>query len=688
MREKVLVIYKNRPALVSGLEGEKINIAVIGGDSIKVREKDIELIHPGPCALRELEESAPSGNVREAWELLAESDSPPASLKELAELAYGVFSPRTAWAAWELLREGLYFSGDTQAIKVRPRSEVEEAEKKREEKLRESGDRAAFIEKLKQVPLCNKTEKSGQIELSESDRRFLQDVEALALGKTEKSRTLKELGKSETAEEAHRLLLACGAWTLWENPHPSRYGFNRDSAVNPGVSSRGAYVSAKIVPPPPPDEKRIDLTSLDAYAIDNSWSDDPDDAISLEKNGEGAEGDGYYTLWVHVADPASSISPGSPADIEARNRGATLYLPEGVSRMLAAEALPFFALGYSGAVSPALSFKIILNPDFTIKETDIMPSLIRVTRLTYAEADALIDGAGDSNSKAATLLSALAHIAEHNVERRLDTGAVIIDLPEVHIHVELGENGENKVSVEPHNLYRSTSLVRECMVLAGEGAARWALQRRLPFPYISQEAGELPAKRLDGLAGAWQLRRCMRPRALSAKPGVHWGLGLDEYTQVTSPLRRYTDLLCHQQIRAWLNKNGGGTAQGEEPLDEEEVLLRVSAAEAAAAAATRAERASRAHWLAVYLSDNLQFDNLRFGKRRFDNRHLANQDKKELTWEAVVLDRKGNRGTVIIPALGLETQVNMNGSEKPNDKVNLKLSLVKIPEGEAGFNLA
>jgi len=469
------------------------------------------------------------------------------------------------------------------------------------------------------------------------------------LGKTDKSRTLKELGRSETAEEAHRLLLASGIWTAWENPHPGRFGLQRESA--------------RIVPPPPPEEPRLDLTHLAAYAIDNAWSDDPDDAISLERSGN----DGF-TLWVHVADPASSVFPGSPADIEARHRGVTLYLPEGASRMLAQEALSLFALGHyhhhqersPAATCPALSFKILLNPDFTIKDTEIFPALIRVTRLTYAQADAIIAHPGE-NGEVAAVLSALDSMAEHNTERRLDTGAVMIELPEVHLSLD---RNKKKVHVEPSVAHRSANLVRECMVLAGEGAARWALQRRLPFPYISQEAGELPEKRLEGLAGAWQLRRCMRPRSLSAKPGVHWGLGLDEYTQVTSPLRRYTDLLCHQQIRAWLNRNEG---RGEEPLSEEEVLFRVSAAEAAASAASRAERASRAHWLAVYLSERL--------------------DEKDLVWEAVVLDRKGAKGTVLIPSLGIETQVSLRGTEKPNDAVGLKLLWVKIPEGESGFGL-
>ena len=636
--EKSLVIYKNRPALVSSIEGEKLNITVFAqgaGESFKVREKDLELLHPGPCSPADLEEAAPpedrQANAKEAWELLL-SDAADVPLKELAELLYGAFSPRSALAAWALLREGLYFTGDSKAIRARPRETVEGEQKKRDEKERESGDRAAFLEKLKKLPPFKVWETKGNsaIELSEAERRFLQDVEALARGQSDKSRTVKELGRSETPEEAQRLLLDCGAWTPWENPHPGRFGLGRDSA--------------KIVPPPAPDEERRDLRGLAAYAIDSPWSDDPDDAVSLE----GPDEQGRCFLWVHVADPAAAVLSGSPADREALGRGATLYIPEGPCRMLSPEALPVYALD---GESPALSFKMTLKPDLSIEETEIIPSVVKVTRLSYQEADALIArglaGSGET-------LCALLALAERNIERRLDLGAVIIELPEVHIHVDL--EGERQISLEPVPLYRSAELVRECMLWAGEGAARWAIQKKLPFPFVSQEAGELPERRLTGFAGAWQLRRCMRPRLLSAKPGIHWGLGLDEYTQVTSPLRRYTDLLCHQQIRAQL--------RGEKPLSEEEILLKIGAAEAAGAAVSRAERASRSHWTVVYLSD-----------------------KKDSRWEGVLVDRKGNKGTVIIPALGLETQLSLRGNEEPNDKLALSLVSLKIPETEAVFSI-
>ena len=51
----------------------------------------------------------------------------------------------------------------------------------------------------------------------------------------------------------------------------------------------------------------------------------------------------------------------------------------------------------------------------------------------------------------------------------------------------------------------------------------------------------------------------------------------------------------------------------------------------------------------------------------------------------MVLEKRGNRALVLIPALGLETQVSLKGGEEPNETVSLTLKSVRIPEGEANF---
>jgi exoribonuclease-2 len=284
-----------------------------------------------------------------------------------------------------------------------------------------------------------------------------------------------------------------------------------------------------------------------------------------------------------------------------------------------------------------------LDEGCNIIDTEIFPSVVKVRRITYEDADKELDSGA---------LRALYNLAQLNFKRRTSMGAVNIELPETHITVKDGI-----VNIEPVVSYRSAFLVRECMIIAGEGAGNWAGGKSLAFPYISQEV-EIQGKVPGGIAGSWQLRRCMRPRILSTKPGRHQGLGLDTYTQVTSPLRRYTDLLAHMQIRAFL--------RGAKPLSTDEVSGRLGFCEAASVAAAQAERASCNHWTFVYLLQQLE-------------------EKKDSVWEAVALEKKINRWAVIIPSLALETQVSLQKDVAPNDRIKLILKSVNIPKGEAVF---
>ena len=621
INENALAIYKIKPALVKETSSDKITIAIYGGDKIKVREKDIEIIHPGPVKdFNEIKENGGNANLQETWELLLAdeaSNNCSVSLKELAELAFGEYSPGSAWAAYGLLIDGLYFTGTIAAIKPRKQDEVEADKKKREEKSAASGERTLFLERMRK--------RSPQQE----DRRFIQDIEALALGKSAKSRTMKEIGLGETPEEAHALLLECGFWDTQNNPHPARFGVSLQPAEQK--------------PEAPPPEERRDLTHLAAYAIDSPWSNDPDDAVSVELK------DDRQILYVHVADPASSIGLDSAVEKEARDRGATLYIPEGSIRMLADEALPLFALGLA-ETSPALTFKMTLNNTGEIEKTEIFPSTVKVKRLTYKEADEyLYNTHGNTHNDTHTILQSLNALAERNLKRRAALGAINIDMPETHICLNNGQ-----VEIELITRHKSADMVRECMLLAGEGAGLWSLHRNLPVPYIMQETGDLPEETPEGIAGFYQLRRCMRPRTLSTRPGQHSGLGLDTYIQVTSPLRRYTDLLAHLQIRAVL--------RGETPLNADEISARMNAGEAAMSAVNHAERASRSHWTMVYLAD-----------------------KKDSVWDAIALEKKGNRWIVIIPSLAFETQVPLRKEMSPNDSLKLVLKSVNIPTGEAIF---
>lgn len=619
-----LVLYKNQPALVQEESGGKFVIvyctALVSPSgkppqfaTQKVRDKDIILLvkkTDGNKSLlpqllsQEPTEAAAEERVEPLYQLLvdeADAFSTSVPFSDLCDYD-GASSEQEVWRLYRSLKVSPHFQEtENQSFLPRPKEEIQRLKEKSLAKGREQEIREAFIQRLK----------SRQLELP-ADTQLMQDVEALALGKTDKSRTMRDAGLTETPENAHKLLLDTGIWTIFKNPYPARWGLSMQSASEQLAS--------------PPQEERI-LVDHVAYAIDNAWSADPDDAIAF---------DGTY-VWVHIADPASSVLPDSAIDIAARHRGATLYIPEGAARMLAEESLEDYALGLTepkGGMSRALSFKIQLDEKGAIANCDVLKTLVRVKRYTYQQADEEKDG-GE--------LAPLFQIAQRNEERRLQNGAVAITLPEVHITV----SGE-EVEIVPSVHYQSADLVREFMLLAGEAAAKFAFKHGLPFPFVSQERPDLPAEVPEGLTGQYKLRRCMRSRSVGVTPMQHAGLGLGMYSQVTSPLRRYSDLVAHQQLRAFID--------GRPFLDKDKVLERISAGDASASAAVRAERNSNLHWILVYLSLHPNW-----------------------TGEAVVVELRGKQAYCLIPSLAQETLLTPKSSVQLNQVLQVKAGNINIP---------
>ena len=593
-----LVLYKHRPARVRRV-ADKIEIELQDGQAVRVRPKDVIPLHPGPIS-RWDELEPQSGEVRTAWEILA-GDT--VRLSDLAELAFGVFSPATAWAAWELVADGLFFRGTPQEIIAQTADKVAQEQASRAAKLAEQRAWEGFLDRAR----------AGHIE--PDDGRYLVQVAALAWGRQDKSRVLRDLGRAEQPEQAHALLLELGYWDHTVNPYPRRLGLPTEPPD-----------AALLDPLDLPDESRRDLTHLVAFAIDDEGNQDPDDAVSLD-------GD---RLWVHVADVAALVPPGSPADRAARERGANLYLPEGTVPMLPPRATLQLGLGLQ-EVSPALSFGIDLSAEGEIAGVEIVPSWVRVTRLTYAEAETQLDQEP---------LRGLYRLAQRNEARRRKNGAVMIDLPEVRIRVVDGQ-----VVIRPILPLKSRTLVTEAMLLTGEAAARFALDHDIPFGFATQPPPDHDDRPTD-LAGMFALRRFLKPSEMSGHPAPHAGLGLEVYSRTTSPLRRYLDLVAHQQLRAFL--------RGEELIASQEMLLRIGAAEAVTGLVNQAERLSNRHWTLVYL-----------------------QDHPDWRGEGVLVERRGARGIVLIPELDLEPRVHLRGDWPLNSPVPLALSGLNLPTLEA-----
>lgn len=628
-----LVIYKTHTARVASCVDARLVLELESGESVKVREKDISLLHPGPVSRIPL--AAEGGDFITAHAMLATDhegrDPIPTTWKELSDLVFGEFSPQTALAcARQAASGGLFGMGEAGPYAL-SFEELDRIRKKDEVKLLEGQRRSSFIAELRAAM----RQKGGEnLRQNQEFARFIAELESFALGSGERCPLAAEAGIHESRESVHQALIDSGLWPSSFNPWPSRAG-------------------CALWPPRldfPDDERadqameRRDLRHLASYAIDNAWSTDPDDAIAF---GEGL-------VWVHVADPAAFIAPSSPVDAEALTRGATLYLPERIVPMLPEGTIQRLGLGI-GETSPALSFGIRLGEDGSPVETIIVPSLVRVTRLSYEEGDALLE-AGDITLKSLDALARLRH------RRRLANGAVDIDMPESSMKAEGDEIRFLTIAAT-----RSSEIVREMMLLAGEAAARWAFERRLPFTYSSQEAPQLPKdlSRSDDVSSQpllslqYQRRKGMKASIVGTECLAHQGLGLSFYSQVTSPLRRYQDLLAHHQIRSFLASGVQGA------LSADEVSRRCILAGQAAAATRQAERDSRLHWITVYLT-----------------RH------PDWKGEAKVLDIRDRDAWIIIPSFGFETSLRTRQPLELDQTVTVSAVRASIAMHDITFDLA
>nr|VFK30350.1 MAG: exoribonuclease-2 [Candidatus Kentron sp. MB]VFK34146.1 MAG: exoribonuclease-2 [Candidatus Kentron sp. MB]VFK76589.1 MAG: exoribonuclease-2 [Candidatus Kentron sp. MB] len=599
-----LVLYKTKPARVM-TAADKLEIELDGGQVQRVRPKDVIMIHPGP--FRNIQELTPqTGDTETTRELLTDSS---VGLPELTELLYGNDSPSARWNAWQLVAEGIHFHGTPDNIQA---YSAEEAKRRlAEREVRVARDRAwkAFLERVRNSqPL--EPEDAGQ----------LTETEALAFGKTGQSRLLRKLGIEQTPAHAHALLLRLGYWDDWVNPYPARMGLDTHAPQISIQDNNSILLSC------PLDEERRDLTHLPAFAIDNEGNQDPDDAISLDGQ----------RLWVHVADVAAVIAPGSAADKEAGNRGATLYLPELTAPMLPESITEEFGLGHK-AISPALSFGLDLDGDGAVVHTEVVPSRVQVQRITYDMVEKRLEEAP---------FQQLWEIARTARERRSAAGAIFINFPEVAIQIVDGDIHIR--SLLPQN---SRILVAEAMIMAGQAAAQFALTREIPFPFVTQAGNTAsePQQQPQTLAEMYACRRKLAPRQLRTTPAPHGGLGLPYYTQVTSPLRRYLDLVAHQQLRAYL--------QGGQLLNPDEIMERVGATQAASAGTRKAERLSNRHWTLAYLRQH-----------------------PDWRGQGILVEKGDKRGTVFIPELGFETQIRYRGNPPLNHVFTLQSGEIDLPQ--------
>ncbi|RUR74643.1 ribonuclease catalytic domain-containing protein [Chlorogloeopsis fritschii PCC 9212] len=602
-----------------------------------------------PSFLEDVKPYLDPSSLEVAWELLVESGET-VTPEEMANLLFSESEPPQCYAAHCLLSDDkIYFKqkGDS----YEPRTAAQVAERKHQlevEALKAKGQQeflARVEQALKGVPVEWQRHDRHRLEALEKYAALLADIVRVGISYESLARaypppapvleTMNMLGRSATPQGAFQLLVDLGWWSPHENL------FLRRSSIPVQFPSKVLEVAQQQLefPPPDPDTNRLDLTHLKVYTIDDESTTEIDDGLSWELLPDGRE-----RLWVHIADPTRWLIPEDELDLEARKRGSTVYLPTGMIPMFP-EVLATGPMSLvQGKVCNALSFGIILNESGAVEDYSIHASLIKPTyRLTYEDVDEMLE----LDVQAEPEIAAIARLANKRKNWRYTKGAISINMPEAMIKVK-----DDDINIYVLDDSSSRQLVAEMMIVAGEVAARYGQAHNIPLPFRGQPQPELPREEEllqlpAGFVRACAMRRCMPKSEMSITPMRHAGLGLDTYTQATSPIRRYSDLLTHFQLKAHLR--GDAPPFSAEQLKE--VMLTVSTI---TQEATMVERQTNRYWALEYL-------------RRYP----------ETSWQATVLmwlREDSNLALILLEDLGLQLPMSFRRLVKLGEHILVKVA--------------
>jgi ribonuclease R len=385
--------------------------------------------------------------------------------------------------------------------------------------------------------------------------------------------------RTETARDAIEQMLR-------EAGHALRF----DSAVEREARKAGARAWAKAEIELQEGDRR-DLRELPTFTVDPATARDFDDAISAE-----ALPDGTTRIWVHIADVAAHVPPGSAIDLEARRRSTSVYVPGTVEPMLP-HALSSDACSLvPGAERLAVTVEMLLH-GARIVSTSFCRSLIRSDmRLDYEQVDRIFARDEQAPEPWGGPLAA-ARAAGAELQRARDSGgALVIDSEEPEFSFD--ERG-NVTEISPRAQTESHRLIEHLMIAANEAVARQLAQASvpclyrvherpdperirtliaqlaslgvstppLPDPLFPAQAAELVgeiSRRVNAhvrrtgmgrIALSSLVLRSLKQACYSPKNAGHAGLHSACYCHFTSPIRRYPDLVCH---RALLSSIGAG----------------------------------------------------------------------------------------------------------------------------------
>lgn len=329
---------------------------------------------------------------------------------------------------------------------------------------------------------------------------------------------------------------------------------------------------------------RVDITNLPLITIDGKDSRDFDDAVFAKeiKNG--------WKLYVAIADVSYYVLEDSALDIDALERGNSVYFPNRVIPML-----PEPISNNICSLNPNTK-RLCLVCEMDIDNLGNLSNYIFYeavmfshARLTYDNLDEILENKSSSlrkkyNSVVNNInsLYKLYKILKKSSKKR---GVMDFDLTESRIIF----NDDGKIQdIVACNRKDSHKLIEECMLMANRAAAQFLEKNNEDFLYrvhpepsadrvkdtkdflsvlgINLSGGESPdSKDFSNMLNIVKntsreniiktaVLRTMKQAFYTTSNQGHFGLVLDQYTHFTSPIRRYPDLLTHRAIKRCINK--------------------------------------------------------------------------------------------------------------------------------------
>jgi exoribonuclease-2 len=343
---------------------------------------------------------------------------------------------------------------------------------------------------------------------------------------------------------------------------------------------------------------REDLTALNFVTIDSASTEDMDDALFVQDNG-----DGSLQLTIAIADPTAYVEQGSPLDEIARKRAFTNYLPGFNIPMLPRDLSDNLCSLRPNQRRPVLACRVTIGADGALAD-DIRFFAAEIeskAKLVYDEVSDWLEGIAGwqpSSDDIAQQITLLKRVCDVRNSWRHQHALVFKDRPDYRF--VLGEKGE-VLEIVTEQRRSANRIVEECMI-ASNVCAAIVLRDRLGFGIYNVHTGfdpllveqavtvlqangvEADAEKLLTLEGFCELRRHLDSQPtqfldsrirrsqtyaeISTTPGPHYGLGLEAYATWTSPIRKYGDMVNHRLLKAIIAEQSA-----EKPQDEVTVQL-------------------------------------------------------------------------------------------------------------------